>query len=173
MTNGHFHRISTDLVHLLSECRYSVSALTTICLKPSYLCQGIGVASPHQKYTTIQMSYVYFVILRTQVYAFPLASYIKGWHCINIYHFTEWISCRKTASLSTTWHIADIIFFLELCFKYTFNRQKQIWHHNSLWPESGEFLVSRYRDKVRDDIAISSPLPPVRLNHQLSHQLHY
>jgi len=40
-----------------------------------------------------------------------------------------------------------------------------------LGPESAEFLVSRYRDKVRDDIAISSP--SVRLNHQLNHQLRY
>jgi len=49
------------------------------------------------------------------------------------------------------------------------NQIRRVW----LGPESGEFLVSWYRDKVRNDIAISSPSLPVRLNHQLSHQLHY
>jgi len=42
-----------------------------------------------------------------------------------------------------------------------------------LGPESGEFLVSRYRDIIRDDITISSPLPLIRLNHHLNHQLRY
>jgi len=49
-----------------------------LCLKPSDPCQGIGVASPHQKYTTFQMSDAYVLILRAQVYAFTLTSDIEG-----------------------------------------------------------------------------------------------
>jgi len=56
MTNGHFQQNFTDLIHLLAECRYSFSALTTMLFIPSDPRQGNGVASPRQRYTINQIS---------------------------------------------------------------------------------------------------------------------
>jgi len=55
MTNGHFQQNFSDLIHLLAECQYSFSALTTMLFIPSDPRQGNGVASPRQRYIINQI----------------------------------------------------------------------------------------------------------------------
>jgi len=58
MKNGHFQQNFSDLIHLLAECRYNFSALTTMLFISSDPRQGNGVTSPRQRYIINQISQV-------------------------------------------------------------------------------------------------------------------
>jgi len=69
MTNGHFQQNFSDLIHLLAECRYNFSALTTMLFIPSDPRQDNGVASPRQRYIINQISqHRQLVFINTHLY---------------------------------------------------------------------------------------------------------
>jgi len=92
----------TGLVHLLAECQYSLSALTTMLFIPSDSPQGNGVASPRQRYTINQISQHWqLAFVNTHLYCHYSQFTAERWVLRTIFH-----QCMETEYIKR--NISDI-----------------------------------------------------------------